>query len=375
MDPINRPGIGSVGVIGASPNTSGASITGNVLTLQPASASFGGVLTSGTQTIAGAKTFTGAQVISNQLAVGTAASTFSQLAIGSTGGISGTVQLALYAPFAGNSAATVAIRGAQFSVSTPAAAMTCAEVTGFTCANNSAGAGSTITRSQGVVISPQNAGTNNCAILHDFSAAYTGNWFIRDEGTYPSRFGGAVTISDSTDATSTTAAALVVTGGHAVAKRSFLGTIGATFAGNVLAGVQTGAAAVAGQVGEEIKSTVTGVASGATTTAANATSISLTAGDWLLSGYVVVSGGATGLTSGTAAKMSIVSVSATNGVSGDTMVQESVLALLANGLFTMALPAKRVSISTTTTHYLTTEIAYVAGSPTIAGTLTATRVR
>lgn len=67
MDPINRPGIGSVGVIGASPNASGASITGNVLTLQPASASFGGVLTSGTQTIAGAKTFTDAQTMSSAL--------------------------------------------------------------------------------------------------------------------------------------------------------------------------------------------------------------------------------------------------------------------------------------------------------------------
>lgn len=157
--------------------------------------------------------------------------------------------------------------------------------------------------------------------------------------------------------------------------RVTLGTIGATFSGCVFAGVQDATAAVAGQVGEEIKSTVSGVAAGATTVTGNVTSISLTAGDWLLSAYVVISAGATGLTSGTAAKMSIVTTSATDGTSGDTMVQESVLALLANGLFTMALPAKRVRISSTTTHYLTANVTYVAGSPTIAGSLTATRVR
>lgn len=45
--------------IGATPNANGASLSGQVLNLQPASASFGGVLTTGTQSIAGDKTFKG----------------------------------------------------------------------------------------------------------------------------------------------------------------------------------------------------------------------------------------------------------------------------------------------------------------------------
>jgi hypothetical protein len=54
----------TLSAIGSSPNANGATITGNVLNLQPASASFGGVVTIGTQTIAGLKTFTGGVDIS-----------------------------------------------------------------------------------------------------------------------------------------------------------------------------------------------------------------------------------------------------------------------------------------------------------------------
>ena len=43
--------------IGAVPNANAATLTGSVLNLQPASASFGGVVTTGDQTFAGAKTF------------------------------------------------------------------------------------------------------------------------------------------------------------------------------------------------------------------------------------------------------------------------------------------------------------------------------
>lgn len=50
-------GVTSLSAIGSTPNANGATITGSVLNLQPASASFGGVVTTGTQTFAGAKTF------------------------------------------------------------------------------------------------------------------------------------------------------------------------------------------------------------------------------------------------------------------------------------------------------------------------------
>lgn len=48
----------TLAAIGAVPNANGASLAGQVLNLQPASASFGGVMTTGTQTIAGLKSFT-----------------------------------------------------------------------------------------------------------------------------------------------------------------------------------------------------------------------------------------------------------------------------------------------------------------------------
>ena len=50
-------GITSLIAIGSTPNANGGTIAGNALTLQPASSTFGGVITTGTQSIAGAKTF------------------------------------------------------------------------------------------------------------------------------------------------------------------------------------------------------------------------------------------------------------------------------------------------------------------------------
>ena len=49
--------VSSLGVIGGTPNSSGATINGSSLILQPASASFGGVVTTSAQTFNGAKTF------------------------------------------------------------------------------------------------------------------------------------------------------------------------------------------------------------------------------------------------------------------------------------------------------------------------------
>lgn len=49
----------SLAAIGAAPNANGATLTGTVLNLEPASATFGGVVTTGAQVFAGAKTFNG----------------------------------------------------------------------------------------------------------------------------------------------------------------------------------------------------------------------------------------------------------------------------------------------------------------------------
>lgn len=55
----NKQSTISFGTIGATPNVNGASISGGVITLQPASSTFGGVLTSGTQSIVGDKSLVG----------------------------------------------------------------------------------------------------------------------------------------------------------------------------------------------------------------------------------------------------------------------------------------------------------------------------
>ena len=55
----------TLGNVGSSPNLNAASLSGQVLTLQPASSGFPGVVTTGTQTFAGNKTFTGTISASN----------------------------------------------------------------------------------------------------------------------------------------------------------------------------------------------------------------------------------------------------------------------------------------------------------------------
>lgn len=55
--PSGGGGVTTLAAIGSSPNANGATISGTTLNLEPASASFGGVTTTGPQTFAGAKTF------------------------------------------------------------------------------------------------------------------------------------------------------------------------------------------------------------------------------------------------------------------------------------------------------------------------------
>ncbi len=55
----------TLSAIGSSPNANGATITGNTLNLQPASAAFGGVITTLAQTFAGAKTFSNTPIFAS----------------------------------------------------------------------------------------------------------------------------------------------------------------------------------------------------------------------------------------------------------------------------------------------------------------------
>lgn len=68
--PSGGGGVTTLAAIGSSANANGATISGSTLNLEPASASFGGVVTTGTQTFAGAKTFNSNATI-NGLITGT----------------------------------------------------------------------------------------------------------------------------------------------------------------------------------------------------------------------------------------------------------------------------------------------------------------
>ncbi len=180
---------------------------------------------------------------------------------------------------------------------------------------------------------------------------------------------------DTTEATAIGTASTVVDGGMTVAKRSWLGTIAAAFKGNQIAGVQDGTAAVAGQVGEVLSSVVSAVSVTGSASAGNVTSLVVTAGAWNIQAFAVINGGATGLTVNSTAQLSVVTGSATNGTAGSTMAQESVLALLANGLFSMSVLPVPVVITGSITYYLTEQVTFAAGTPTVSATLAAVRIR
>ena len=61
-------GVTTVGSVSSSSNVNGATISGTTITLTPADAANGGIVTTGVQTIAGAKTFSGNTVVTGTLA-------------------------------------------------------------------------------------------------------------------------------------------------------------------------------------------------------------------------------------------------------------------------------------------------------------------
>lgn len=131
--------------------------------------------------------------------------------------------------------------------------------------------------------------------------------------------------------------------------------------------------ASAGQIGEYVSSLVaTGSAVSLTTaTAANVTSISLTAGDWdVEAGLNINFGSATT----TASSGGISATSATLPTDGS----EASLGTILTTTTTVAgrsIQRKRVSVSTTTTIYLVASATFSAGTAAAWGTLNARRVR
>lgn len=134
-------------------------------------------------------------------------------------------------------------------------------------------------------------------------------------------------------------------------------------------GLRTGTPGT-GFLGEQIRSTVaTGSAVALTSpTAANVTSISLTAGIWDVSGVVMFKGAVTG----TATGASINTVSATVGTQGDNYITSPTVPTALD--YGITIPSYRISLTSTTTVYLVAIEIYTVGSASAYGRISATRV-
>lgn len=142
---------------------------------------------------------------------------------------------------------------------------------------------------------------------------------------------------------------------------------------NGIKGTTTNDNASAGLVGEYVSSNQTTSVNfpGATSVYANSSmSLSLTAGDWDVSGIVVV------LLNGATMSQFQMIVTTTTGGSG-TMGVDNVRSLppSAGCGATLAIPSLRFSLSGTTTVYLVLESNYSSGNPVYQGSLHARRVR
>lgn len=147
---------------------------------------------------------------------------------------------------------------------------------------------------------------------------------------------------------------------------------GVKFFSSGLLGVTDASNATAGNIGEAVRAAV---AAGSnlpltTATAANVTSISLTAGDWDVSGMICF----TGTPTGTVYNMGLSTTSATLSTFGDNAYQTptSPNAVADN---CMTIPAWRLNVNTTTTVYLVARATFSVGSVGAYGRISARRVR
>jgi hypothetical protein len=149
-------------------------------------------------------------------------------------------------------------------------------------------------------------------------------------------------------------------------------TVGDLHAGSIF-GTAFADNAAAGGIGEFVQALLaSGSATSLTTaTAKNITSISLTAGDWDVSGNINFSAG-TATVTGTAGGIS--TMSATLPTDGSE-VYSGVQVTLLSETDSVTLPRKRISIATTTTVYLVGRSTFSAGSVSGFGQINARRVR
>lgn len=137
--------------------------------------------------------------------------------------IAGTTEYGFFCDFRSDSSATANTRAAFYRAGTAATAYTSAIVAGVVIGNSILGAGSTITRGYGIQLTVQSTATNNYGLVHSTGTPSTGNYFLYDDAGYASKVSGVWSFTDTTDASDSATASVVLAGGLAMAKGAWIG--------------------------------------------------------------------------------------------------------------------------------------------------------
>lgn len=170
--------------VGSTPSVNGASLSGQALTLQPASSTLPGVLTELSQDIGGVKTF------ATYVGIGTADSRRALEVLG-TGLTAGTSQYGAFIDNTGGTDATSAINGIGARVRSAAGSYTTIWGADFEALQPTIGAGNTLTNYANYYGTNVTSGTSN-AFISD-NQVFSGNYFINSTSTRASLLSGALT--------------------------------------------------------------------------------------------------------------------------------------------------------------------------------------
>ena len=127
-------------------------------------------------------------------------------------------------------------------------------------------------------------------------------------------------------------------------------------------------AAATGKVGEIVTATASSLSLTASATTRNLTSISLTAGEWLVFGTVQlynssgITGGFGAITTPSAGNPGFPYITRVNSISASAKID-------------MAITNQKISLTATTSIYVTAQATYSSGTATASGSITAIRIR
>ena len=190
--------------------------------------------------------------------------------------------------------------------------------------------------------------------------------------------GGIITTADATgnlniQSGGSTVVAVTAAGATVTGTLAATGAITPSQTAGVI-GTTTNNSANAGSIGEYISSTVASTGVSLTTTVfANITSISLTAGDWDVSGVVAINN--PGTTTFSYINYGTSTTSATAGTLGQMGGLTTPSTIAATIDFTTPIPETRLSLASTTTVYLVTRASFAVSTASAYGVIRARRIR